>query len=65
MTDEAEKRADEERDEHENPRPTVDLNKLREQVGSWSQLEIWTYLIRSYVDPREASEIAAWIKASS
>lgn len=60
-----EKRADEERDEHENPRPTVDLDTLREQVGGWSQLEIWTYLIRSNVDPHEASAIAAWIKDSS
>lgn len=64
MTDEAEKRDDEERDEHEAPRPTVDVNKLREQVGSWSQLEIWTYLIRSYVDPRDAADIARWIKGT-
>jgi hypothetical protein len=55
----------EERDEHENPRPTVDLDALRAQAQGWSQLEIWTYLLRSYVDPREAAEIArGWIKGA-
>lgn len=41
------------------------LEKLREHTASWSQLELWTYLLRSYVDPKDAADIARWIKSGS